>query len=342
MCVKVRDWDACDSQQIARAKDAQAESRPNRLGNWIGKKKTKIDYDVAISLAKIKETRIPFPTWTAHFPHFLKFAVEGFFFKLDSLARHLFDNCSVIRPSWLLAGCCRQCRRSCLVFFLRLAFPSRSPAIFLLSPWSVVANSSDLQRREKESLNGDAQKSDTNPVALSACYTIALTCRLSWRKDRLCLLSPISLSLRNLILSRFIPPKIHHKDEEKDKKRQKTFRVVLSRGPKSSKYIDSSPCLRFLLRYNSCCLRICRARINPCVSLRPMPRYYKPVWEIIVSFGIFQTRVCVYNLLKIPSCRQTGKSRWGKGNGRQPSCSCIRQIKRRTKKTKRIQEDKTK
>jgi hypothetical protein len=56
-------------------------------------------------------------------------------------------------------------------------------------------NSSDLQRREKESLNGDAQKSDTNPVALSACYTVALTCRLSWREDRLCRLSPISLSL---------------------------------------------------------------------------------------------------------------------------------------------------
>jgi hypothetical protein len=90
----------------------------------------------------------------------------------------------------------------------------------------------------------------------------------------------LSLSLSGILsylvsyLQRYITT---HTRTRKKTKKTKTFRVVLSRGPKSSKYIDSSPCLRFLLRYNSCCLRICKARINPCVSLRSMPRDYKPV-----------------------------------------------------------------
>jgi hypothetical protein len=131
----------------------------------------------------------------------LRLRVQGcfffsiFFFKLVSrppFVWQLLGDPAELAVGWLLPS------MSSLLFgffFFRLAFSSRSPAIFLLSPWSVVVNSSDLQRREKESLNGDAQKSDTNPVALSACYTVALTCRLSWREDRLCRLSPISLSL---------------------------------------------------------------------------------------------------------------------------------------------------
>ena len=62
MCVKVRDWDACDSQQIARANDAP-ESRPiptgklNQTEREKIKEKSKMEYDVAISLAKKKKRR---------------------------------------------------------------------------------------------------------------------------------------------------------------------------------------------------------------------------------------------------------------------------------------------
>ncbi len=190
------------------------------------------------------------------------------------------------RSGWVgwLAGCCRQCRRSCSVFFFfRLAFPSRSPAIFLLSPWSVVVNSSDLQRREKESLNGNTRKKRYEPSGsfrlLYRRFNVSAVVKERQTMSSVSHLSLLSLSgiLSYLVwyLQRYITT--HTRTRKRRKRQKKTFRVVLSRGPKSSKYIDSSPCLRFLLRYNSCCLRICRARINPCVSLRPMLRYYKPV-----------------------------------------------------------------
>jgi hypothetical protein len=229
--------------------------------------------------------------WTAHFPHFFKFAVEGsglFFFFVFFLQ-------TCLSPAICLTIARRSGRVGCwlaaavnvvaLVWFFFLSTRFFVSVSGYFPPFSLICRR-ELVRLAKER-KGESERRRTKKR-----YEPSGSFRLLYRrfnvsavvKGRQTMSSvshlSLSLSLSGILsylvsyLQRYITT---HTRTRKKTKKTKTFRVVLSRGPKSSKYIDSSPCLRFLLRYNSCCLRICRARINPCVSLRSMPRDYKPV-----------------------------------------------------------------